>query len=127
MPSRNPLFAGTKWHIFPHGAQLTPERREREFLIGAPLVMVPSVFSIPVWLVFVHTPRFSHSAIIAGAIYLAFAVALVTGIGKLLRCLRIREIDLISAMAFGVLLVFCVMLVYACVLFFALSRGLASV
>lgn len=125
MPHKHAFPVGIKWHIFSRPAQLTPEQREREFLIGAPLVMIPAVFSIPVWLLFVYTPRFRYSTALAEIIYIAFAVSLVIGVRKLIRCLRVRQIDLTSAMAFGVLLVLCVMLVYACVFFFALSRGFA--
>lgn len=122
MPPKHALHVGTKWHIF-SSPQLTPEQREREFLTGAPLVMIPALFSLPVWLLLVHTPRFRHSTLAAQAIYAVFAISLTIGVRKLVRSMHVREIDLTSAMAFGVLLVLCVMLVYACVFFFALWRG----
>lgn len=125
MPPKHVFPVGTRWHLLHHSAQLTAEQREREFLVGAPLVMIPALFSLPVWLLFVHVPRFRHSTAVANAIYVVFAIALLIGTRKLIRCLRVREIDLTSAMAFGVLLVLCVMLVYACIFFLALSRGFA--
>lgn len=125
MEPKHAFPVGAKWHIFSRPGHLTPEQREREFLIGAPLVMIPAVFSIPVWLLLVHVPRFRFSTAVANMIYVGFAVSLTIGVHKLIRCMRVRQIDLTSAMAFGVLLVLCVMLVYACVFFFAMSRGLA--
>lgn len=70
-----------------------------------------------------HQPKFPHSALLAGFLFPAFAVMSVVGVGKLIQCLNWRELDLIGAMAFGVLLVLGVMLLYAVVFFVAFYRG----
>ncbi|HYG99344.1 MAG TPA: hypothetical protein VD837_09450 [Terriglobales bacterium] len=125
MRSKHAFPAGSKWHTFSSRARLSPEQREREFLIGAPLAMAPAVFAIPVWLILVQAPPFRHALLVADVLYATFAIVLVVGTRKLVRCIRIRDLDLLSAMAFGILLVLCVMFVYACVFLFAVSRGFA--
>ncbi len=56
-------------------------------------------------------------------IFPVFAVMAIVGARKLVRCFNWRELDLIGAMAFGVLLVLGVMLLYAVVFFVAFYRG----
>lgn len=86
-------------------------------------MLIPALFAIPAWTILVYAPRFRHAGLIASFVFPLFAVMLVFGVRKLLRCLRLRELDLTGALAFGVLLILCVMLLYACVFFFAVNRA----
>lgn len=70
-----------------------------------------------------HQPRFFHSQVVAAVLFPVFVVMAVIGVRKLVRCISWREIDIVGAMAFGVLLVLGVMLLYALMFFFVLYRG----
>jgi predicted membrane channel-forming protein YqfA (hemolysin III family) len=102
---------------------LGPEQRQREFLQGTPLVLIPTIFAFPAWAFFLHRPRFAHAEIVGYVLFIAFAVMVVVGVRKLVRCVDWREIDLIGALAFGVLLALFVTVLYAGVFVFALYRG----
>ncbi len=118
------FYSRSNWHTFSsRRPPLTPELRQRQFLLGTPLVLLPAMFAFPAWILLVHQPKFPHSALLAGFLFPAFAVMSVVGVGKLIQCLNWRELDLIGAMAFGVLLVLGVMLLYAVVFFVAFYRG----
>ncbi len=108
--------------LSPH-VPLSHDQRQREFLLGTPLVLIPALFAFPAWVLLLHRPRFAHSEIVAAVLFPAFAAMVVIGVRKLVRCIDWRGIDMIGAMAFGVLLALFVMLLYAAVFFFALYRG----
>lgn len=118
------FYSRSKWHSFSERPRpLAPEARQRQFLQGVPLVLLPAMFAFPAWILLVHQARFAHSRIVAGFLFPVFAAMAVIGTRKLVRCFNWRELDLIGAMAFGVLLVLGVMLLYMIVFFVALYRG----
>ena len=118
------FYSHGRWHSFSTRRRpLAPKERQRQFLQGVPLVLLPAMFSFPAWILLIHQSRFAHSGLVAGFLFPAFAVMSVVGVGKLLRCFNWRELDLIGAMAFGVLLVLGVMLLYMVVFFVAFNRG----
>lgn len=118
------FYLRTKWHTFStRRPPLRPEQRQREFLRGTPLVLIPALFAFPAWVLLLHRPRFAHSEIVAAVLFPAFAAMVAIGARKLVRCVDWRELDLTGAMAFGVLLVLFVMVLYTAVFFFAIYRG----
>jgi hypothetical protein len=120
-----PLFDSRgKWHNFStRRPPLRPDQRRREFLQGAPLVLIPAMFAFPAWVLLLHRPRFAHAEAVAAVLFPVFAAMVVVGVRKLLRCVDWRALDMIGAMAFGVFLILFVMLLYAAVFFFAIYRG----
>ncbi len=113
-----------KWHTFSaKPAALSPAERQRQFLQGVPLVLLPAMFAFPAWALLVHQPRFAHAQVVAGIVFPLFVVMAAIGTRKLARCLNWRDLDLVGAMAFGVLLVLGVMLLFAFVFFLILYRG----
>jgi hypothetical protein len=118
------FYSRTKWHTFPtRRPPLDPRQRQREFLQGTPLVLIPTLLAFPAWAFLVRRPRFAHAEIAGYLLFLAFAAMIVVGVRKLVRCVDWRGIDLIGALAFGVLLALFVTLLYIGVFVFALYRG----
>lgn len=113
-----------KWHTLPERkAPLAPTRRQRDILVGAPLVLIPAIFAFPAWIVLVHQPRFAHSEALGVALFAVFAFSSIAGVRKLLRCFSWREFDLIGALAIGILLVLGVMLLYVAMFFLVTWLG----
>jgi hypothetical protein len=99
------------------------EARQRSFLHGASLALVPAIALLPAWVFLVHTPRFNNSETLAVVLFPALAISFATGVRKLVHCLLNRDFDAITAFAFGVLLILFVVLVYDGVFLYALRWG----
>jgi len=102
---------------------LSSAQRNRIFVRYAPLVLIPALFAIPVWMLLVRNPRFPGSETVAMVLFAAFAVMVAIGTPKMVRCMRVRELDLTTAMAFGVLLILCTMIASGFFLYFAVRHG----
>ena len=121
----NPVHfhARDKWHTFSKQPPPSPANRQKQFLQGVPLVLIPAVFAFPAWLFLVRQPRFPNAHIVAGFVFPILIAMAAIGTYKLVRCIRWPELDLIGALSFGMLLVLFAMVLYGCALFLALYLG----
>jgi hypothetical protein len=100
-----------------------PERarhadRERRFLQGAPLALAGGIAFLPAWLFLVHTPRFAHAQLVAVLVLPLLVLSIAAGLKKLVTCMLEQPFDHLTALSFGVLLIFVVVLVYSSVFFY---------
>ena len=98
------------------------ERRESLFFQGAPLVLIPALLFLPAVAFLILTPKIPHSRLVAAGAFPALLAAEAFGISKLVRCCQ-REFDLITALAFGVLVVLTVIAIYTGFWLAALAAG----
>jgi hypothetical protein len=96
------------------------EVRQDRCLQGTLLAVPAALLFFPAWVFLVHTPRFVHSYLLSVPVFAALAGMLVSGITKLVRCIDMRDFDIVSAMAAGVLMIIFVAAVYTSILMFAL-------
>lgn len=89
------------------------EQRQAWFFRGAPAAIVPALLLLPAFAYLVWTPAFSHARLVAGFAFLPLAAAEFWGLARLVRCCAQRELDLISVLAFGALLIVLVIAIYS--------------
>jgi len=87
-------------------------KRARQFFQGAPLALGAAAGVLPAWLFLVQGPRFAYASIAAALTLVLLGMAGVVGVGKLVRCAVGHPFDHLTAVSFGVLLVFAVVLTY---------------
>ena len=87
------------------------QQRQRWLAWGALLAVPPALALLPVLGFLVVTPRFLHARALGVVLLAAIAGAEVRGTAWLVRCVR-GEFDLSSALAFGVLVILFVILMY---------------
>ncbi len=97
------------------------EQRQAWFFRGAPAAIVPALLFLPALAYLVLTPVFAHARLLAAIAGLPLAAAEVWGLARLVRCCAQRELDLISALAFGALLVVLVITAYSAFFLAALA------
>ena len=106
--------------------QLTPEQRyverARHFFQGAPLALAAAAACLPAWL-FLAQSHSSYAVAAAILVMLLLGVAAAIGVAKLIRCAVGHAFDYLTAVSFGVLLVFTVVLIYTGVFLYLLYRG----
>ena len=97
-------------------------RRQRLVFIGAPLAIIPALAFLPALAYLVITPSVRHASLLAAFIFPAMAVAEIVGLFRLALCCVTRPFDLLTAFAFGSLLVVLVIAAYTG-LFLAVIAG----
>ena len=106
--------------------QLTPEERYVErarcFFQGAPLALATAAAWLPAWL-FLAQSHHSHAVVATILVMLLLGMAAAIGVAKLLRCAVGHAFDYLTAVSFGVLLVFTVVLIYSGVFLYLLYWG----
>ncbi len=105
------------------------KQRQRWLATGTALTLIPGLLVLPVAGFLVISPRFPQARLIGVILVAAFVACEIFGIPRLVRCLY-KEFDLISALAFGALVVLLVILVYTGILlvsFFFSAGSLKSV
>ncbi len=78
---------------------------------GALLTLVPGLGLLPTVAFLVVSPRFLHARFVGFVLLAGIAVCESLGIARLARCLR-AEFDLLSALAFGAIILLLVVLMY---------------
>jgi hypothetical protein len=99
---------------------LTPAERELQFLQGSALTLIPAMFLVPLFMFLLRAPSLTVGRTIAAIVFSVLAGLILQGLRKLVRAMTLHELDLTTAMAFGVLIVFCVLIGYSTILLFAL-------
>lgn len=102
--------------------QLTPDERQASFFQGAALALLPSIFLLPLWFFLLRAPRLAHGRTIAALAFSVVAGLIAQGVRKLVGAMDLKDTDLTTVMAFGVLVVLAGLLVYAAVVVFALLQ-----
>lgn len=78
------------------------------------------MFLLPLWFFLLKAPLLAHGRTIAALAFSIIAGLMAQGVRKLVRAINIGDLDLTTVSAFSVLVVLCVILVYAAVVVFAL-------
>jgi hypothetical protein len=102
---------------------LTPAERQMNFFQGTALALIPAMFLLPLWFFLLRAPLLAHGRTIAALAFSLIAGLVAQGVRKLIRSMDLRDLDLTTATAFGVLLVLSCILVYAGLVLFALFNG----
>jgi hypothetical protein len=89
------------------------QERQTWFFRGAPAAIVPALLFLPGLAYLCLTPAFGHARLVAGVSFVPLAASEVWGLARLVRCCAQRELDLVSVLAFGALLVVLVIAVYS--------------
>lgn len=91
---------------------MTPRERERAFLIGAPLAVIPALFALPVVVFLVIFPRVAHGRVIAAFVLPLCALAGSFGLWKLALGAVEKPWGIFNVLSFGALLVLLVIAGY---------------
>jgi hypothetical protein len=94
--------------------------RARRFFYGAPLTLLGTAAFLPAWLFLVHAPRFAHAHFVAALVLPLIVLVEAAGIKNLVTCVLDPPLDYLTAFAFGVLLVFIVLLIFTGVFLYVL-------
>ena len=101
---------------------MTPRERERAFLIGAPLVLIPALCVLPTIMFLVLFPRIEHGRTIAAIILPLCALAGSFGLWKVALGAVEKPWGIFNMLSFGALLVLLVIAGYTG-LFLALAAA----
>jgi hypothetical protein len=89
------------------------EQRQAWFFQGAPAAILAALLFLPALAYLVLTPALAHAHLLAAFAFPLLAAAEVWGLARLARCCAGRELDLITMLAFGALMVILVIVIYS--------------
>ncbi len=101
---------------------MNARQRQRLVFTGAPLALIPALAFLPALAYLVITPSVRHALLIAAVLFPLLAVAELVGLFRLILCCVSRPFDLLTAFAFGALVVLLVIAAYTG-LFLAVLAG----
>jgi len=91
---------------------MTQKERERAFLIGAPLAILPALCVLPATVFLVMVPRVAHARLLALLVLPGCAVVGSFGLGKLALGAVQKPWGIFNVLSFGALLVLLVIAAY---------------
>jgi hypothetical protein len=89
------------------------EQRQAWFYRGAPTAIGAALLFLPALAYLVLTPAVPHAHLLAAFAFPLLGFAEFWGVARLVRCCASRELDLISMLAFGALMVILVIVIYS--------------
>jgi hypothetical protein len=99
-------------HPRPFGAAMTAKERERTFMIGAPLAIIPALTFLPTVAFLIVFPRLSHGRLIGLSILPFCSLAGSFGLWKLALGAVQKPWGILNVLSFGVLLILLVIAGY---------------
>jgi hypothetical protein len=91
---------------------MTVQERERAFLIGAPLAVIPALCVLPVIVFLVIFPRVEHGRVIAAVVLPVCALAGSLGLAKIALGVVEKPWGIFNLLSFGALLILLVIAGY---------------